>query len=176
MYSYFDDPDAFYRKLVDNFNNNYTIENNLDIDVKMEVLSPGVSTSLVENYSATIYSLLSKHSQKYDVYYFYSAYAKKYGEYFADIRKYLPKEHLDLFDQEILENTCTSKGDILIGLPFVVHVFCLYSNKELLERYHKDIPKTWDELMETNFNGSNALFSFIDSFRNSKESPHPATR
>eukprot|EP00833_Pecoramyces_ruminatium_P004495 jgi/Orpsp1_1/1178527/evm.model.c7180000065669.2 len=116
MYSYFDDPNAYYRILVDDFNNNYTKENNLDIDVKMEVLYPGVSTMLVENYGATLHSLFLRHSTKYDIYFYYSAYSKKYGEYFEDIRKYVPKEHLDMLDQGILKNTCTSRDNTLVGL------------------------------------------------------------
>jgi len=37
----------------------------------------------------------------------------------------------------------------LVGLPVDVNLSTLFSNRELLEKYNKDVPKTWDELMST---------------------------
>jgi len=33
--------------------------------------------------------------------------------------------------------------------PFSIWLDALFSNKELLDKYHKRVPKTWEELLET---------------------------
>jgi len=89
--------------------------------------------------------------------------------------------------------------DKLLGLPIVLSTTVLFSNKELLDKYHKPIPKTWDELIETGkeilekerllYNNSDiigyngflqyyehgicSVYEFIYSCRESYESPFP---
>jgi len=85
-----------------------------------------------------------------------------------------------------------------VGLPVYVKYKLLYSNKMYLTKYEKDIPKTWDELIETteyimkreheenNFDlvGYSGLmpknditmcsiYEYLYSFRETKDSPMP---
>eukprot|EP00833_Pecoramyces_ruminatium_P005035 jgi/Orpsp1_1/1179067/evm.model.c7180000067801.1 len=85
--------------------------------------------------------------------------------------------------------------------PISIDIDALYSNINLLSKYNKEIPKTWDELLETAsyilneekkknntdligynglFNdgesGTLSIYEFIRSFRDSKYSPNPKIR
>jgi len=89
--------------------------------VDLIVLTPGNSTSNIENYGTTIESLLVKKSEKYDIYFFYASYPKKYGEHFIDLREYLPKESIEIFDKSILLNQCSSYNNKLVGLVMYIY-------------------------------------------------------
>ena len=39
-------------------------------------------------------SFLYNKSKEYDIFFYYSAYSKKYGEHFIDLREYLPGEFI----------------------------------------------------------------------------------
>jgi len=81
-------------------------------------------------------------------------------------------------------------------MPVYLPVTTLFSNQELLNKYGKQAPKTWDELLETSkyiyeeekklnntiirynglindYNGSVTIYEFINSFRESNNSPFP---
>jgi len=100
--------------LIEGFNN-HSINNGLDIQINLKILTPKTSTKVIENYGSTVGSLLSKKSKKYDIYYYYSAYSKKYGDHFLDLKKYLPEEYIENFDENLLKETCY-KDDNLVGL------------------------------------------------------------
>jgi len=91
--------------------------------VDLIVLTPENSTSDIENYGTTIESLLAKKSEKYDIYFFYASYSKKYYNHFIDLRKYLPKESIELFDESILQHQCTSYNDKLVGLVINIYKY-----------------------------------------------------
>jgi len=77
-----------------------------------------------------------------------------------------------------------------------MYISSLFSNQRLLSKYNKEAPRTWEELLTTSeyiyneeqkinntiiryqssmndYNGSVALFEFINSFRESNNSPYP---
>jgi len=185
--------------IVNEFNNVYAVEKGLNIRVELEILTPETSSTVIENYGTTIESFLKKRSKRNDIYFYYSAYSRKYGEHFIDLRKYLSEEDLQGYDEDIFREACTSTDGKLVGLPIYIYITTLYSNQTLLTKYGKDIPKTWDELMSTSkyiydeekkqnntiiryhssindYNGSMSLFEFINSFRESNESPQPEIR
>jgi len=114
-YSFYDDANSVYRSLVNGFNE-YSKENGLGIYVHLTMLTPENSTFDFENYGTTIDSLLSKQSQKYDMFFYYSAYTKRYGDHFLNIRKHIPKEYIEQFDEKLLNETCSSYDNKLIGL------------------------------------------------------------
>jgi len=116
MYAYDDSENSYQRQLINGFNE-YSIEKGLNINIELNVLSPQVSTRVIENYGTTIDSLLKKNSHKYDIYFYYSAYSKKYSEHFLNLREYLPEEYIKVYDENLLLETCSSKDKKkLVGL------------------------------------------------------------
>ncbi|ORX75703.1 periplasmic binding protein-like II [Anaeromyces robustus] len=188
-----------YGLLINDFNQ-YAIDTGLDVQVSLNLLTPANSTTEVNDISATYESVLSKKSEKYDLYFYDSIYTSKFNEYFIDLNKYFSKEYLTRFDQKLLKNTCIINKK-LVGLPVSLDYAGLYSNRRLLNEYNKSIPTTWNELLETALyikekeeskghknivyyhglvpdseTGSCSLIEFIHSFRKSKKSPYPEAR
>ncbi|ORX76241.1 hypothetical protein BCR32DRAFT_271394 [Anaeromyces robustus] len=185
-----------YTSVVDDFNE-YSKKNNLDIHLDLNLLSNANSTSNFHDYGAFVDSLLKKKNKKYDIYFYDNIYTQKFGKYFLDLKKYLPKDLIDIYNQEILDQTCYYK-EKLIGLPVTLQYSVIYANHKLLERYDKREPTTWEELIDTSryildkerelnntdLVGYNGLFpdtavgicsiyEFIYSFRDSVNSPFP---
>jgi len=195
VHSFYDNEYIYYRVLTDGFNE-YSRENGLGINIQLIVLTPENSTSDFENYGTMIDSLLKRKSTKYDIIYYYSAYTKKYGNHFLNIRDYISEDYIKIFDERLLEETCSSYDKTLVSLPVFIDISTLLSNQVLLQKYNKDIPKTWDELLSTSKyiydeekklnntiiryystmnenSGSVSVYEFINSFRKSNDSPHP---
>ncbi|KAG4087968.1 periplasmic binding protein-like II [Neocallimastix lanati (nom. inval.)] len=185
-----------YQELFDKFNK-YSAENSLNIKLNVNLLSKDNSTVEVEDYESTIELLFSKKSDKYDLYYFDNIFSNKFGPYLLDLREYLSESHINLYDNEITSQTCYY-NDKLVGLPTVIDCTSLIYNKDLLNKYKKSVPKTWEELIETakyiineekkigndeiiGYNGvfpneelgTCSLYEYLYSFRDSKESPFP---
>lgn len=193
--------DGLFSSLVEAFNK-YSQTNNLDIKLELNLMTPSNSSTEMSNSQSIMESLLSKGSQKYEIYFYDNIYNYKFGRYMIDLNNYLPKEHIDLYASGIASEICyinNTKLDIhkLTSLPIKTSYTILYSNMELLKKYNKTIPKTWDELIETsefiiekenktNLNlfpinglltdtetGTCSLYDFIYSCRNSTDSPFP---
>jgi len=199
MYSFNDEGDTYYYKFTDGFNN-YSIKKGLDIKVELKVLSPKTNTKIVEDYNRVIETHLQRKSKDYDIYFYYSSYSKIYGKHFENLNNYIPEQSLKGYDKRLIKETCSSKDDIFVGFPIIIYVSALFSNKELLKKYGKSPPKTWDELMETSkiivesekkyynndvvryngsfndYGGSMPLYEFIHSFREFNNSTHPDIR
>jgi len=149
IFSYYDDENSYYRLLVKGFNK-YTKEKGLDIDVDLTVLTPEISTIVIENYGTTVESTLLKKQAKYDIIFYYSAYSKRYSNHFLNLKEYLPEEYIKVYDERLLNETCSSSDKKkLVGLPIYLYVTTLYSHQDLLLKYNKEAPRTWDELMST---------------------------
>jgi len=196
MFAYSDDEGIFHRKLLNEFNNNYAIVNNLNTYVTLDSLTPSKETVLIKDFGANIISTLERKDDKVDIFYYYSAYTKKIGKHLEDLKDYLPDE-IKRYDETIINNACTSDNKI-VGLPYYIFGYGLLSNNDYLTKYNKQIPKTWDELMETaryickkekedknvdfkplkiplkdTSSGSSVIYSFINSFRESNNSTYP---
>jgi len=52
---------------------------------------------------------------KYHFYFYDSTYISNYGPYLLDLSQYLPKDHIDIYNSDILSYTCYYK-DKLVGL------------------------------------------------------------
>jgi len=105
------DPDTLYKKMIRDFND-YSEKNNLNIEAKIQITQQSDS---YEAYGSQVEQLLKRRNNKYDFYYFDNAYTQKYGKYLLDLRKVLPKENIDVFDQKILQLTCEYEN-VLVGL------------------------------------------------------------
>jgi len=66
-------------------------------------------------------TLFKKRNTEYDIYYYYSTSTKKYGKYLENLSKYIPDEYLRGYDKSIINESCTSKDNILVGL--VIYIF-----------------------------------------------------
>ncbi len=88
----------------------------------MQVLSPDNASADLENYSTTIDSLLLKGSKKYDLYFYFSTYTKKYANHLLNLEEYLPEEYsTKVFDETILREGCSSSDNKLVALV----IYCL---------------------------------------------------
>jgi len=195
IYSFYDYEGVYYRGMENGFKE-YCKQNNLNIRINLKVLTPENSTSEFANYGEMIDTLISNKSDKYDIYFYYSDYSKKYGNHFLNLKNYMSEKYFEGYDERLLKETCSSVDGELIALPIYMDVSTLFSNFALLSKYNKSIPKTWDELMSTSkyiydeekkfnnniiryfgfFNdhsGSVSLYEYINSYRESNNSPHP---
>ncbi|KAL6605335.1 periplasmic binding protein-like II [Neocallimastix californiae] len=177
--------------------NKFSKENGLNITLHLNLLTPQNMSYTVNNYQSMIENLLYKKSKKYDLIVFDNIYSKKFESYFLDLKDLLPQEHLDLYSEGIAAQTCIFNNK-WVALPVTPLYSVLYSNMNYLNKYKKNIPKTWDELMETSkyiineekrlnntsivgYNGgfhniefgTCSLYEFIYSCRDSYESPFP---
>ena len=94
MYIY----DEMFKLLIDQFNQ-YSKENNLDIELDMMLFS-GANTTITSTseYGSTVDTLLLKKSTKYDVYCYDPVYIKKYAPHLEDLKPRLSKENLELYN------------------------------------------------------------------------------
>ncbi|KAL6612776.1 hypothetical protein U3516DRAFT_664139 [Neocallimastix sp. 'constans'] len=152
---------------VDEFNE-YAQKNSLNITVKIVLITPKDGSY---DFSNHLDSLFSKKSDKYDLIYNTARVMSFHAHHYEDLKKYLPANYSNQFHPEVY-NSCINKGR-LIGLPASVDINVLYANTDLLNKYEKRIPKTWNELLETtkfilneekrlnntDYTGFNGLFS-----------------
>eukprot|EP00833_Pecoramyces_ruminatium_P017622 jgi/Orpsp1_1/1191654/evm.model.d7180000087585.1 len=185
-----------YPTVINEFNK-YSKLNNLDIKLQFVLFSEKNTSIGRDQYDSTIDLYLKKKTKKFDLYIFDPIYTKRYSSHFIDLNKWLPKEHLDLYSSGEAKKICVYNNK-WVGLPFFLKYTVLYSNISYLKKYHKNIPLTWDELIDTgkyilkkehelnntNIIGYNGLFSnnentmcsiyqLIYSYRETKESPFP---
>ncbi|ORX86586.1 hypothetical protein BCR32DRAFT_240855 [Anaeromyces robustus] len=184
-----------FKLYVDGFNE-YAKDNNLDIHINLNLMTHNNSTISIQNSSLMVESLLKKKKNKYDIYFFDNTYTRQYCSYLLDLNVRLPKEHIEMYDKNILSQVCRCE-DKLVAFPFTLGFNGLFSNKRLLKKYNKKIPKTWDELIETGKeilekeralnntdligyngyiyvdNGICSIYEFLYSCRESYESPFP---
>jgi len=128
--------------------NEFSRNNNLDIKVNVELLEFEKPTDSYENLKSIIVSLFQKKKKTYDIYYYDSNYSFIFGPYLLNLKDHLEKEYIEMYDPKILKETGTYK-DAVIGLPISISYGILYSNKAILPKHGKSIPKTWDELINT---------------------------
>ncbi|OUM70612.1 hypothetical protein PIROE2DRAFT_1138 [Piromyces sp. E2] len=106
-----------YSPIINAFNV-YSKNNNFDINFHITILSPKNSTSERSHFEDMIESLLLKQSTKYDIYFYYGLYNKNLGVHFVDLNNYLSKEHIELYDSNILSKLCYNNNR-LVGLVMI---------------------------------------------------------
>jgi len=133
--------------LIDDFNE-YSKKNNLDITLELTIFSSSNSTVLKSGDSVTIQSLLANKSTKYDIYLYFYTDTPKISEHLLDLNEYISPEITDMYYSDIFNRTCIINNR-LVGFPLTRSFTALYSNKELLNKYERPIPKTWEDLLKT---------------------------
>ncbi|OUM58224.1 hypothetical protein PIROE2DRAFT_16567 [Piromyces sp. E2] len=176
--------------------NKYSKENELDLELNMFLFSAKNMTVGSDNYESTIDVLLKKKSTEYALYVYDPLHTRRYAPHFVDLKEMLGEEYINTFSYDAYQTSVYE--DQWVSLPIFLKYKALYSNKIYLEKYKREVPQTWDELIETseyiinkerennNFNlvgynglfpnGENAMcsiYEFIYSFRETKESPFP---
>jgi len=105
--------------------NNYAKENGLNIKFEITSITPSMSmTDGKKELNTIIKSLLKKKSSKYDIYFYDNVYSSNYSNYFLDLYEYLPKSHLDMYNDDIITNLCVYNNH-LIGLVTIIYLFII---------------------------------------------------
>jgi len=145
--SVYDVGDDFQEVIVSGFNR-YSKEHNLDIEIHRTSLSSLNSTKHVNDYAAFIEAKLKKKNKDIDIIFIDNIYANRFVDHVADLSKYLSKDIIDSYSTGIAPKI-GYVGEKLVTMPIFIDVGVLFSNKELLDKYDRKPPKTWDELIET---------------------------
>ncbi|OUM63183.1 hypothetical protein PIROE2DRAFT_10343, partial [Piromyces sp. E2] len=136
-----------YQEDIVNDFNKYAIEQDLDIEIHRTALSILNTTVFVDDYASFVETVLNKNSNDYDLFLVDIIYTNRFSNYVSDLNEYVSKEIIDKYSSGI-----TSKigyvGEKLVGLPMFIDVGILLSSRELLDKYDKKPPKTWDEMIE----------------------------
>jgi len=109
-----DGNNQIYTPIVNAFNE-YAEMEELDIHVNLNFFSPQNSTVESEDFEATVESLLKKPGEKYDIYFYDSLYTQIYAPYLYNLRELLPDDYIDIYDSNILSETC-KYNDAIVGL------------------------------------------------------------
>jgi len=178
--------------------NKYSKENNVGIKLILNLINPSNSSTSINDYGTTVETTLSKGQDKYDIIFFDNVYTKRYGKYLLDLNGKLPESHINMYKFNCFEDLCVCNSR-LVSLPFFLDRRVFYVNMNLLNKYGKEIPRTWDELIETGryiydeelkrdnktdlviYNGSleksesgaHTFYEFLYSFRKSPNDPMP---
>jgi len=133
-----------FQEYVDDFNE-YSKENKLDINLTLKSMTTENFSLSIENSQMMFDNLVRRRKSQYDIYIYDAAWTPKYCSHFIDLSKELGESHIKNFNDSILSelNQC---GDKIAGLPISVAYEALYSNTALLQKYNKEIPKTWQQL------------------------------
>ncbi|OUM63780.1 hypothetical protein PIROE2DRAFT_9645 [Piromyces sp. E2] len=177
--------------------NKYAEEHNLDITFKVTCFSNNNSTVHSTGDSITIHSLLEKKTKKYDIFFYTVTHVPDFDNHLMDLKGHIPQDIIDLYNSRVFNKTAYIKGR-LVGFPINMSCSILYSNVELLKKYNRTVPETWDEFFDTakyiltkerNLNntrlvalggifnddekGSNSLYEMLFSYRKSIELDYP---
>jgi trehalose/maltose transport system substrate-binding protein len=69
------------------------------------------------------------------------------ANHFEDLNDYIPQDERRQYFPQLMENN-TVNGK-LVAMPWFIQVGFLYYRKDLLEKYHRPVPTTWEALEET---------------------------
>ncbi|KAG4083812.1 periplasmic binding protein-like II [Neocallimastix lanati (nom. inval.)] len=187
---------TLYSPIINEFNQ-LSKDQNLDISIKLNLLSSGNSTTSSVNYEELLDSIFKRKSKKYDLIFYDNIYTSKFEPYLLDLNNLLPEEHIKMYIPGVITQIGYHNNK-LVGFPITIDYTVIYCNDYFLNKYNKTIPKTWDELIDTGqyilneekkmnntefvvFNGylddseqgTCSIYEFIYSCRDSKESKFP---
>jgi len=104
----------FYTSVIKDFNT-YAEKNNLDINIKFNLLTLTNSTISSDDFKSVLDTMHNKHSTKYDIIFYEFSELKNFDHYFLDLNKWLTEEHKKMYDPDIISKKCTVNNK-LIGL------------------------------------------------------------
>ncbi|ORX85081.1 periplasmic binding protein-like II [Anaeromyces robustus] len=127
--------------------NEYSERNNLNITFNINLFTSNNSTANTDDFYSVTDSFFKKKSQKYDIYFYNNVYTPSFESYLLDLNKLLPENHINMYKN--IEEYKYSYNNKLVGMPFFINYSVMYNNVQLLEKYGRQIPNTWNELLET---------------------------
>jgi len=86
--------------------NEYSKKNNLDITLYLNLLTRSNSTGLSNDIGSSIENLLERKKNKYDLYFYENLFTPLYSPYLYNLKELLSEEHINLFNENILNQTC----------------------------------------------------------------------
>ncbi|KAI8824160.1 uncharacterized protein EV422DRAFT_519143 [Fimicolochytrium jonesii] len=111
------------------------------IDITIEWPQTLVST----DYAAVVSTYLKTHKPDYyDIYMIDVVWTGDYADFFVPLDKYIDQATLSSFNQDILRQDFV-KGKH-VALPWYADYGIFYYRQDLLDKYNKPIPETWDEV------------------------------
>ncbi len=90
---------------------------------------------------------LAANSPDIDVYQIDVVWPGLLSQHLVDLRPHLAPHHLSSYLPQLIDNN-TIKG-ALVALPWFVNVGLLYYREDLLKKYGRSVPQTWEELETT---------------------------
>ena len=102
-----------YSTIINQFNK-YAKKKNLDISIELNLLTIYNSTFSLNDFGSMVEALFKK-KNKYELYFYDNVYTTKYGKYLLNLKEWIPKNTLDLYDQKIISETCYY-NEKLVGL------------------------------------------------------------
>jgi len=129
----FNDEAQSYSYIINEFNN-YSKENNLNIEIKLNLFTTSNTTYSLNDHRSMIESLLIKNSDRYDIYFYNNLNTSKFGPYLLDLNELLSKNETEIFNADILSKSCWYK-DKLVGLVNIYFFFFLIFN--IIDKYIK---------------------------------------
>jgi trehalose/maltose transport system substrate-binding protein len=117
-------------------------EKETGLKVKIVEAPTGSSTRL-----AWVQRLLASQSSNIDVYQIDTTWAGLLKNHLIPLSIYLTEEEKSLYHPSLIQNN-TIDGELL-ALPWYVDIGLMIYRKDLLEKYKKTVPQTWQELIET---------------------------
>jgi len=97
---------------VDSFNE-YSKNNNLNITIKLEMMTELNSDFSLNNENDRTQYLLNKKHSKYDIFFFDNMYTSQNAPYLLKLDQYLPKEHIDMYNKHILSQIGYHEGHLV---------------------------------------------------------------
>jgi len=128
--------------------NKYAKDSKLDITISLDLFKSNNGTKFINNHGSIIESFLQEKDTTYDLIFYDNVYSPKLGPYLLNLKKWINKDLIEIYNSNITSQTCVYE-DNLVGLPIYIDYSVLCSNMDLLYKYSKRIPKTWDELLYT---------------------------
>jgi len=76
-------------------------------------------TDSFNSFKLFIESSLKKSNNTFDIYFFDNRYTSTFGSDLLNLKEFLPKEHIEMYDSETIKETCTyykNDSEKLVGL------------------------------------------------------------
>jgi len=65
---------------------------------------------------------MERKNNKYDLYFFDNSYTTHYGEYLLDLSKYISKNFVDIFDPNVISQTCLYENKLVSLVNIFFHL------------------------------------------------------
>ena len=109
----------------------YAEKNNLNITINVEIMNYENPTSSYEKFKLLVESSLKKsnnihnisneeNATKFDLYFFDTRFTNLYGPYLLNLKDYIPKEFIEMYNSDIIEKTSFYNNE-LVGLVIIIN-------------------------------------------------------